>query len=99
MSGDDIRQLPVNKEKSPKPGDLELIYNLFQPKNKQAIAAVASPFKLAFVGAILFGILSLPIAGKLTEMCCKGNPIMAKLALMVVFLTLFFLLQKLWLKA
>lgn len=98
-TGDAIHELPVNKEQAAKPGDLELMHNLFQPSNKVAIANIASPFKLAFVGALLFGVLSLPLVGKLVDGYFKGNVVMGKIALMVVFMVLYFLIQKLWIKA
>ena len=93
MSGDAIRDLPINKKRETKPGDMELMYNIFQPKNIPVMKQIISPFKTAFVGTILFGILSLPFILKLSDNLLK-NPIYSRLALMCVFLIIFFILTK-----
>ena len=91
--GDDIKSLPVNKERNPKPGDLEMIYNIFQPKNIPIIKSVVSPFKTAALGALLFGIFSLPFVYNFINTLCK-NQIYSRLVLVLLFLVIFFMLQK-----
>ncbi len=95
MSGDSIKDLPINKERSSTPGDLEIIYNLFQPKNIPVMKQVMSPFKTAALGSILFGIFSLPFISKLIDTFVK-NPVYSKLILLVVFFIVFFIVQKMF---
>lgn len=95
MSGDAIRQLPLNRERQSKPGELETIYSLFQPKSLNIIKQAVSPFKGAIVGALLFGLLSLPFVLKFSDVIFK-NPIYGRLILMLAFLIIFFLVTKNW---
>jgi len=91
--GDDIKNLPINKDKISKPGDLEIIHSIFQTQNIPAMKQAISPFKSAFIGMILFGVLSLPFIIKLGDTLLK-NPIYSRLGLMVVFFIVFFILTK-----
>ena len=93
MSGDNIKNLPVSKDARPKPGDLEFVYNLFQPVNKEIIKKAVSPFMLAFVGAIIFGVLSLPFFSNLAKKC-TGSSLSAQLVLMFAFLVFFFIASR-----
>lgn len=97
MSGDSINSLPINNKNQARPGDLELIHNLFQPQNAQAIKSEIqrgiSSFKLAFIGAVLFGILSFPIISKFLDIYTK-NCIISKIVLMLIFMVVFFLVEK-----
>lgn len=94
MSGDSIHSLPVNREMTPKPTDLEFMYNLFQPKNKAAIVSAASPFKLSAIAAGLFIVFTLPVVVGLANNIAK-NQVYAKLLLAAGYLIAFFLIQKL----
>ena len=90
--GDNVNSLPVSKEHSPKPGELEFMHNLFQPKNKVLIEQTVSPFKPALLGAFLFLILSLPFISKLVEKITNTkNTVYVKGILAIIFLILFFI--------
>jgi len=94
--GDNIKDLPINNDQTAKPGDLEIIYNLFQSGGKAKLAQLSTaltPFKTIFIGTVLFGLLSLPFVLKFVETYCK-NPIFSRLLLMLAFLVIFFLLSK-----
>jgi len=97
--GDDIRNLPMSKEYPAKPGDLEIIHNLFQsPRGtqiiRQGISMGVSSFKIPIIAAILFGVLSLPIISTLISGYTKGNVIFTKLILMVLFAIILWILDK-----
>jgi hypothetical protein len=96
--GDSLKQLPVNREQQAKPGDLELIHQLFQPSSAPMIKQTLTPFKTAIGGALLFGLLSLPFVAKLVSGLTKGSVIAAHLVLMVAFLIIFFILTRTVLK-
>ena len=98
MSGDNIFALPLNENHKSDKSELELMYNLFQPNNKQLIATSISVFKLSLVGSVLFGILTIPIFTKLVNIYTKDNQLLGKMLLMAIFLVAFFLIQKLVLK-
>lgn len=97
MSGDNIASLPVSNTKA-KLSDLETLYNLFQPKNKEVIVRAFSTFKLAFLAGILFLIFSLPCVTKLADYYCQGNVLFSKLLLMVCVIVVFFIIDKFFLK-
>jgi uncharacterized membrane protein YesL len=94
MSGDDIRTLPTSPNRQARPSELELVYQLFgQKENYPIIKKAITPFKSAFVGAILFGILSLPFVFKISDKVL-GNPIYGRLILIVAFFIVFFIMTK-----
>lgn len=94
MSGDDIRTLPTSPNRQARPGELELIYQLFgQKENYPVIKKAITPFKSAFIGAILFGILSLPFVFKISDKIL-GNSIYGRLLLILAFFILFFVMTR-----
>jgi len=98
MSIDRIADLPIDKNYTPQTGDLEFMYRLFQPKNTTAIKNVAGGFQLAFIAALLFGLLSTDFAYKLVESYSKSSTVVNKIILMLVFMIVLYLLQKFYLK-
>ena len=85
MSGDNIINLPVNKKSSPKPEELEFMYNLFQPKNKQVIKATISPFKSLLLITIFFALFvffNVPIINLAEKL---GGKIIGKLIIIIIF--------------
>ena len=96
LGGDDIKTLPVDKEGNSSPSDLEIVHNIFSPKNKEVILSAVSHFKLSFVASMLFLLFSLPFVIQISEQYCR-NQICGRLLLGVLFIIIFFILQKLWL--
>ena len=98
MSGDNINSLPTNKHISAKPGDLEMVYSIFQPKNapliKDAINKGFDSVKLAVYGTILFVIITLPPIVKFIDLYCKGNVVLSKTIQAIIFAVLLFIIQK-----
>lgn len=100
MSGDKISSLPINNDSEPKQGDLEVIYNLFNsPKTVQTVKNTVSSFKYSIIAGLLYGIFTLPFITNLVGNYCKGNAIFAKLMMIVAFIIIFFIIQKLFLKS
>jgi hypothetical protein len=94
MSGDSVHSLPTTPTREPKPSELEIVHALFTNReNYPLIKAAISPFKSAFLGAILFGLLSLPPVVALSDVMFK-NVVVSRLALMLAFLIAFFVLQR-----
>lgn len=93
MSGDSVFKLPINKEYKPKPNELEFMYNIFQPKNQQAIKQVLSPFKISVAAAILFVVFSMPFVSGFTDKFFT-NKLYSKVAVAVAFMIVFFIIQK-----
>lgn len=94
MSGDDIRSLPMTPSRQAKPSELELVYSLFGNKeNYPILQQVASPFRSAFVGAILFLIFSLPFVLGLTDKIFP-NVIVSRIVLAIAFLIIFWILTR-----
>jgi hypothetical protein len=97
IGGDDITKLPIKRDSKPEPADLEFIHSLFQPTHKN-FKSNASPFKTALFAGILFFIFSLPFVNKIASSYMKGNQIYSILLLTVIFIIVFFIIQKLMLK-
>jgi hypothetical protein len=95
---DTLDKLPINESAEPRPGDLEFIYNIFQPKNTTEIIKYAGTFKTAFLGAILFGIFSLPFLTGLSDKYWK-NSIYSRIFLMLLFFIVFYIIQKVYLRS
>jgi hypothetical protein len=94
MSGDSIHTLPTTPTREAKPSELEIVHALFNNReNYPIIKAVISPFKSAFLGALLFGLLSLPPIMALSDVMFK-NVVVSRLVLMLVFLVAFFILTR-----
>lgn len=93
MSGDIIANLPMNNSKNPKPGDLEIIHHIFKPQNLGVINQIVSPFKNALIGALLFGLFSLPIVLRMSDGIFK-NVIYSRLVLMAFFLITLFMVSR-----
>lgn len=94
MSGDPIRELPTTPNRQVKPSELEIVHSLLN--NKEAypvIRAAISPFRSAIIGAILFGLLSLPPAMTISDTLFK-NPITSRLVMILVFMIVFFILTR-----
>jgi hypothetical protein len=98
MDGDNITSLPINRDKKPIPGDIELLYNLFQPKNEIAIKNGMKSFKLAFVGALIFLILNTSIVNSFVLNVSKNNPLISQLVLFISFIIIFWIFEKFILK-
>lgn len=97
ISGDTISKLPVNNNYAPKSNELEFVYNLFQPKNQAIIKQNVSVFSQAFIGTVLFVILSLPFIEKLITSITKDNKLYGKLATAAIFFIAFFICEKVFL--
>lgn len=107
--GDEVNNLPVDNDAPAETGDLEMMYNLFNGKSDitspgtpvTASAGSSNSFaqslKLALLGGVLFVVFSLPPVYKLANAYIR-NPILAILLLALLFMIVFFLLQKLFLK-
>jgi hypothetical protein len=94
MSGDPIRELPTTPTRQVKPSELEIVHSLLNNKeNYPIIRAAISPFRSAVIGAVLFGILSLPPITTVSDTLFK-NPITSRLVLILVFMILFFILTR-----
>jgi len=94
MSGDLIRELPTTPNRQVKPSELEIVHSLLNNKeNYPVIRAAISPFRSALIGAILFGLLSLPPAITISDTLFK-NHITSRLVLILVFMVLFFILTR-----
>jgi uncharacterized membrane protein YesL len=94
MSGDDIRTLPTSPDRQARPSELELIHQLFgQKENYPIIKKAITPFKSAFLGSILFGVLSLPFIFKVSDKVL-GNPIYGRLILIAIFFVVFFAITR-----
>jgi hypothetical protein len=95
---DPISSLPSDKKTVPKPGDLEYLFNLFQPKNKEVIFKASSIFTTAIVGALLFAFLSLPFFDKMIQMFSKGNFLYSKVILTILYFIIFWIIDQYILK-
>jgi hypothetical protein len=94
MSGDDIRTLPITPTRQAKPSELEIVYNLFgNRENYPAIKQALSPFKSAFLGALLFLLFSLPFVLALADKLF-ANVVVSRLVLALVFTIVFWCLSK-----
>jgi len=94
MLGDNISSLPIAPNTKAKITDLETLYNLFQPKNKEVITQTFSAFKLSLLAGILFLIFSLPFINKLADSYFQGNIILSKLILTICVTVFFFIIDK-----
>lgn len=89
--GDEIRELPTDDRRTSKT-DLEMIDSLF--KNKEKVNNFAKQFKDAFIGAILFLVLASPYLDKMIKSCGCHNDVAIWGIKFVLFLAIFFILQK-----
>jgi|LakMenEpi03Aug12_release.lakeMendotaPanAssembly.Ray.scaffolds.fasta_scaffold3721419_1 hypothetical protein len=99
MPGDNINTLPLNNDVQPKKSDLEIIYNLFNsPEATEVVKQTVSSLKLSILAGILFVILSLPLFTELVNKITKEKTIYTKGILTLIFITLFYIIQKTLLK-
>lgn len=97
--GDIISFLPTDRNYAMKPGEMELANSIFDPKTLKTPEENKGGFfqsiKLPIVAGLLFLIFSFPIIPKVTGSCIK-NPIIAKSVLVLSFIIILCILQKLW---
>lgn len=94
MSGDLIRELPITPNREVKPSELEIVHSFLNSKEAYpVIRSAISPFRSAIIGALLFGILSLPPIMTISDTLFK-NPITSRLVVILVFMISFFIFTK-----
>ena len=99
MPGDNINSLPLNNDIQPKKSDLEIINNLFNsPELTNVVTQTVSSLKLSILAGILFVILSLPIFTELVNKFTKDKAIYTKGVLTLIFIIVFYIIQKTVLK-
>lgn len=89
MSGDNIKDLKINKKEKATSDELELAHKLFKINN--TIGSVINPnyLKCTVIASILFGLLTLPYVSKLLESYIK-NIIVLRLILILIFALLLY---------
>lgn len=99
MPGDNINSLPLNNDVQPKKSDLEIINNLFNSSElTEVVTQTVSSLKLSILAGILFAIFSLPIFTELVNKLTKEKSIYTKAVLTLIFIIVFYTLQKTLLK-